>query len=98
MRKRKKKELLWGTWVAQSVKNPTLDLSSDPDLRIERWSPTSGSSLDMEPAYHSLSTSAPLPLSKTKTKTKPLWLLHLGPILTIQDDFSISRSLVYSHL
>ena len=49
--------------VAQSVKHPTLDFGSVHDLRVVRSSST-GAPLDVEPAYHSLSPSAPLhPLS-----------------------------------
>ena len=39
-----------GTWVAQSVKPPTLDFSSGHDLRVVRLSPTLGSVLGMETA------------------------------------------------
>ena len=38
----------WDTLVAQSVKHPTLDLSSGLDLRIMGSSPTLGSTLGME--------------------------------------------------
>uniref|UniRef100_A0A7N5P1R7 ATP binding cassette subfamily D member 4 n=1 Tax=Ailuropoda melanoleuca TaxID=9646 RepID=A0A7N5P1R7_AILME len=34
---------MWGTWVAQSVKPLTLDLSSGPDLRVVSSSPALGS-------------------------------------------------------
>ena len=43
-------KIYWGTWVAQSVKHPTLDFSSDLDLRVVRLSPVLGSTLDMKPA------------------------------------------------
>ena len=39
----------WGTWVAQSVKDLILDLSSGLDLRVLSSSPTLGSTLGMEP-------------------------------------------------
>ena len=39
-----------GTWVAQSVKCPTLDFASRHDLRVMRLSPMLGSTLDVEPA------------------------------------------------
>ena len=45
-----KKWAHWGTWVAQSVKCPTLNFSSGHDLRVVRWSPTSGSMLSTESA------------------------------------------------
>jgi len=38
-----------GTWVAQSVKHPTLDLSSGLDLRVVSSSSELGSTLGMEP-------------------------------------------------
>jgi len=42
-----------GTWVAQSVKHPTLDFSLGLDLRVVSSSPTLGftlgSMLDMDP-------------------------------------------------
>ena len=38
----------WGTWVAQSVKRLTLDLSSGFDLRIVSLSPSLGSTLDVK--------------------------------------------------
>ena len=42
---------LWGTWVAQSVEHPTLDLGSGPDLRVE---------MSVQPAWDSLSLSLSL--------------------------------------
>ena len=39
---------LRGTWVAQSVTHLTLGLGSGRDLRVLRWSPTSGSVLSGE--------------------------------------------------
>ena len=39
----------WGTWMAQSVKRPTLDLSSGLDLRVMSSSPVLGSTLSTEP-------------------------------------------------
>ena len=54
-----------GTWVAQSVKCPTLDFSSCHDLRVMRWSPVSGSPLSGDSLSLSLSSSVPLiPLKK----------------------------------
>ena len=35
----------WGAWVAQSVKDRTLDFSSDHNLTVMRWSPALGSGL-----------------------------------------------------
>ena len=49
---------LWGTWVAQSVGQPTLDFGSGHDPRVMGSSPMSGSTLSMEPKILSL----PLPL------------------------------------
>ena len=40
-----------GTWVAQSVKHLTLDLSSGLDLRVLSSSPTLGSMLGVEPTF-----------------------------------------------
>ena len=37
-----------GTWVAQSVKPPTLDLSSGLDLKVMSSSPVLGSTLGVE--------------------------------------------------
>ena len=53
-----------GTWVDQSVKHPTLDFSLGHDLRVMRSSPTSGSTLGMEPAQDSSSPYTPLPPTK----------------------------------
>lgn len=39
----------WGTWVVQSVKHLTLDLSSGFDLKVVSSGPTLGSPLGMEP-------------------------------------------------
>ena len=39
----------WGSRVAQSVKHPTLDLSSGPDLRVMSSSPALGSVLGVKP-------------------------------------------------
>ena len=49
---------MWGVWVAQSVKRPTLGFSSGCDLRAVRPSPRSGSVLSMPSVWDSL----PLPL------------------------------------
>ena len=38
-----------GAWVAQSIKHPTLDLSSSLDLRVVSSSPTLGSTLGVVP-------------------------------------------------
>lgn len=43
-----------GPWPAQSVKHLTLDFNADHDLMVWRWSPTSGSTLSVEPACDSL--------------------------------------------
>jgi len=53
---------MWGTWVAQLVKHPTLDFSSGHDLRVIRSNPALGSVLSVEPAWDSLSLPLPLPL------------------------------------
>jgi len=50
-----------GTWVAQSVKRPTLGFGSGRDLRVVRWSPASGSALSRESACDSLSPPLSLP-------------------------------------
>ena len=44
-----------GTWVAQSIKHPTLDLDSGHDVRVMKFSPVSGSVLSGESAWDSLS-------------------------------------------
>ena len=52
----------WGTWVAQSVKHPTL--AQVVIWRLESLSPTSGSVLtaqSLEPASDSVSPSLPVP-------------------------------------
>ena len=46
---KKSKGRFRGTWVAQSVKHPTLDLHSDLDLRAVSLSLALGSTLGMEP-------------------------------------------------
>ena len=38
----------WGAWVAQSVKHPTLDLSSGLDLRVMSSSPILSPMLGVE--------------------------------------------------
>ena len=48
-----------GAWVAQWVKRPTLDFSSDQNLRGVRWSSASGSLLSGEPAPPSSSALPP---------------------------------------
>ena len=48
-------KVLGDTWVAQSVECPTLDFGSDHDLRVVRLTPLSGSALDTESAWNSLS-------------------------------------------
>ena len=40
----------WGTWVARSVKHPTLDFSSGHDFGVMRLSSVSGSMLVIESA------------------------------------------------
>ena len=47
--------------MPQSVKKPTLDLSSVDDLRVVRSSPMSGSMLSMKPTWDSLSPSSSAP-------------------------------------
>lgn len=44
----------WGTWMAQSIKHPTLDFRWGPDLRGVTSSPMLGSALIVEPAWDSL--------------------------------------------
>ena len=46
----KSKDIGWGTWVAQSVKYPTLDFGLGHYLKGVRSSPMLGSTLGMEPA------------------------------------------------
>ena len=54
---------LWGAWVAQLVKCPTLDFGSGHDLRVMELSHELGSALSMESAWDSLSPFTPLPTS-----------------------------------
>lgn len=51
---KKKKKWGGGTWVAQPVKRPTLDLGPGHDLRVVKLSPVLGSTLGTEPANDSL--------------------------------------------
>ena len=64
-----------GTWVAQSVKCPTLDFSSDHDLMVCEFKPhvrlCTGST---EPAWDSLSPSLFAPPLEA-----PGWLSQLSP-------------------
>ena len=47
---------LWGTWVAQSVEYPTLDLCSGHDLMVRELEPRIGLCTNsVEPAWDSLS-------------------------------------------
>ena len=43
-------KIFGGTWVPQSVENPILDICAGRDPRVMGSSPTSGSTLSMEPA------------------------------------------------
>ena len=55
-----------GTWVAPSVKCPTLDLGLGHDLTVLEFEPHIGLHADREkPAWDSLSPSLPLPDSFT---------------------------------
>ena len=48
---KKKKDYFQGAWVAQLVKHPTLDFSSDHDLTVCEFKPYVGLRTDsMEPA------------------------------------------------
>jgi len=68
--------MLRGTYVAKSVKSPSLGFSSGWDPRDPRWSPASGSSLITVcwrfflplPLPLTLSLSLSLPLSKINLK------------------------------
>ena len=58
-----------GTWVAQSVKRPTLDFGSGHDLMVCEFEPRLGLCADsLEPTWDSLSLPLPhsLPLSLSK--------------------------------
>ena len=72
-----------GTWVAQSIKHPTLDFSSGHDLTVVRLSPTLSSTLSMESAWDSLSLFLPLLLSlsllKNKNQNNAAVILTLSP-------------------
>ena len=57
-------KILWGTWVAQSVKHPTLDFSSSRDLTVHEFKPRVRlSTVSTEPALDPLSRSLPFPHS-----------------------------------
>ena len=63
----------WGAWVAQSVKHPTLDLSSGHDLTVCEFEPHIRLHADsVEPAWDSLSPSlsAPPPLALSLSLSK----------------------------
>ena len=51
-----------GTWVAQSLKCPTLDFSSGHDLTVMRLSSTLGSVMTVQSLLGILSLPLPLPL------------------------------------
>ena len=52
------KSLSWGTWVTQSVKQPTLDFSSSNDLTVCEFEPHIELCADItEPAWDSVSLS-----------------------------------------
>ena len=56
--------MCWDTWVAQSVKHPTLDFGSGHDLKIgETESRTGLCANSMEPAWDSFSPSLSAPLT-----------------------------------
>ena len=48
--------------MAQLIEHPTLDFSSDPDLRVVSLSPVLGSALGIKSAKIFLSLPLPLPL------------------------------------
>jgi len=56
------KNILWGFWVAQSVKCLTLGFNTGPDLTVVGWSPRCGSVLSAKSPYDSLSLSLTLSL------------------------------------
>ena len=57
--------LLWGAWVAESVKHPTLDLSSGHNLMVCGFESRIGLCADsMKPTWDSLSPSLSLPLPR----------------------------------
>ena len=60
-----KKEITWGTWVAQLIKRPTLDFGSGHDLMVPQIEPHVSLYADsLKPAWDSPS----LPLSKQTNK------------------------------
>ena len=59
----------WGAWMAQSVKNPTLDFSSGYDLKVCELQPQVGlCANNVEPAGDSFSISLSLPLPPLSLK------------------------------
>ena len=57
-----------GAWVAQSVKQPTLDFSSGHDLTVPQ---IKAHALSAEPAWDSLSPSLPLPYTCSLALASP---------------------------
>ena len=53
-----KRFVSWGTWVAHSIKHLALDFGSGHDLRVMGLSTALGSTLGMESAWDSLSSSS----------------------------------------
>ena len=66
---------LWGAWVAQSVKHPTLNFGSGHDLTVHEIQPYVGLCADsMEPAWDSLFPSL---------SASPLLTLSVPPFLSL---------------
>ena len=58
-----------GTWVAQSVKQPVLDLSPDLDLKDMSLSPALGSMMGMKPTREKKKKKKKLPYTHFKHST-----------------------------
>ena len=70
---KKKPPGLWGTWVAQSVKQPTVESGSDHDLTVHGIKPRVRLCTDsMEPAWDSL----PVSLCPSPTRAHIRTLSH----------------------
>ena len=66
------------TWVAQSVKHPTLDFGSGYDLMVREFEPHLELCADsVDPAWDSLSLSAPLPLTCSLCLSKQFFFFNV---------------------
>ena len=72
-----RKSMVWGAWVAQSLKHPTLNLGSGRDLTVHGIEPRVGLCTDsVEPAWDPLSLPVPLSLKINKHFFKCMVVFH----------------------